>query len=138
MTRRAWIHVGVWVVLYAFWLVVTRGNQPTLPVATVATAFLVGTAAAAVYLDWYVLRPRFAAHGRWAAYAIGLLVVVAALAFPTVQSIQWVYDVAGVPKEGRFDFWTNVGYEVAWYAVHLAGGATLLALVRRDATRNAA
>jgi hypothetical protein len=137
MTRRAWTHVAVWSVLYVFWLIVTRGNQPTLPVATVATLILVGTAAAALYSDWVVLRPRFAAHGRWAVYAVGLMVVVAALAFPTVQAIQWVYDVADVPKDGRFGFRTNVGYEVVWYAVHLAGGAIVLAVGRRNAKQDA-
>jgi hypothetical protein len=132
VTPRAWVHLAVWVGLYAVWLVVTRGNQPTLPVAVVATFVLVATAAVAVYADWYVLRPRFAARGKWGAYVVGLIAVVVVLTFPTVQLIQWVYDAADVPKEGRFGFWTNVGYEAAWYAVHLAGGAAVRAVGRRN------
>lgn len=137
MTRRTWTHVAVWVVLYAVWLVVTRGNQPTLPVAVVATFLLVATAAAAVYADWYVLRPRFAARRKWGAYAAGLVAVVAALTFPTVQAIQWVYDAAGVPVEIRFGFWQNVGFEAAWYAAHLAGAAVVRAVSRRNITKDA-
>ena len=132
MTRRAWVHLAVWVWLYAVWLVVTRANQPTLPVAVVATFLLVATAAVAVYADWYVLRPLFAARRQWGAYVAGLVAVVAAVTFPTVIAIQWVYDAADVPKVGRFGFWTNVGYEAAWYAVHLAGGATVRAVGRRN------
>ena len=102
-------HAVCWAAVYVFWLLVTRDNQPTLPVAVAATALLVGTATAAVYADWYALRPRLAAPRRWAAYAAALLALVAALTFPTVVAIQAVYDAAGVPDEGRFGFWTNVG-----------------------------
>lgn len=127
---RAAVHLAAWAALYGVWLVVTRGNQPSWPVAVVATAILVGAAAAAVYADWYALRPRLAARGRWAAYALGLLAVVALLTFPTVVAIQLVYDAMGVPQEGRFGFWTNVGYEAAWLAVHLAGAAVVRRLTR--------
>ncbi len=127
--RLAW-HVGVWAVVYAFWLIVTRDNQPTLAVAVVATGLLTGTAALAVYADWYALRPRFAAARHWGAYTAGLFALVTALTFPTVVAIQAVYDAAGVPAEGRFGFWTNVGYEVAWYVLHLAAAAALLAAQR--------
>ena len=120
-------HAVCWAVVYLFWLTVTRRNQPTLPVAIVATALLTGTAAVAVYTDWYALRPRFAATGRWAAYVAGLFALVAALTFPTVIAIQLVYDGAGVPLEHRFGFWTNVGYEAAWYLFHLAIAAAVRA-----------
>lgn len=129
MSRPA-AHLAAWAALYGFWLVVTRGNQPSWPVAVIATAILVAAAAAAVYADWYVLRPRLAARGRWAAYALGLLGVAAALTFPTVMLIQLVYDAMGVPKAGRFGFWTNAGYEAAWLAVHLAGASAVRRLTR--------
>ena len=134
MSRRVTLHLAAWAVVYGFWLVVTRGNQPSWSVAVVATAILVGAAAAAVYADWYWLRPRFAARGRWAAYALGLVGVIAALTFPTVVLIQLVYDAMGVPKEGRFGFWTNVGYEAAWLAVHLAAAAVVRRLTRPRST----
>lgn len=133
MSRPA-VHLAAWAALYGFWLVVTRGNQPSWPVAAVATAILVGAAAAAVYADWSVLWPRFAARGRWGAYALGLLGVVVALSFPTVVLIQVVYDAMGVPNEGRFGFWTNVGYEVAWLVVHLAGAAVVRRLTHPRGT----
>lgn len=131
---RAAVHLAAWAALYGFWLVVTRDNQPSWPVAVVATAVLVAAAAAAVYADWYALRPRLAARRRWAAYALGLAAVVVALTVPTVVAIQLVYDAMGVPKEGRFGFWTNVGYEAAWLAVHLAGAAVVRRLTRPRTT----
>jgi hypothetical protein len=128
------VHATVWAVVFAFWLVVTRGNQPTWTVAIIATLILVGASAVGVYADWYGLRPRFAVKGRWAWYVCGLLAVVAALTFVTVPLIQAVYDAAGIPPEVRFGFWQNVGLEAVWYAVHIgvaAGGRAVVNLFRR-------
>jgi hypothetical protein len=123
-------HALVWLGAFAFWFVATRDNQPSLPVAVAATAILTATAAVAVYCDWYLLRPRFTVAGRWRAYSAALAATVAALTFPTVFAIQTVYDAAGVPVERRFGFWTNVGYEAAWYALHLVVAAAIRALTR--------
>ena len=133
---RVAVHAAVWFAVFAFWLVVTRGNQPTWAVAVVATLILVGGSAAAVYADWYTLRPWFAARRRWLAYTVWLLAVVAALTFLTVPLIQAVYDAAGIPKEIRFGFWQNVGIEAMWYAVHVgaaAGGRAVVNLIQATA-----
>ncbi len=128
------VHTAVWLTLFGFWLVVTRGNQPTWEVAILATLILVGASAAGVYADWYGLRPRLAVQGRWVWYVFGLLAVVAALTFITVPLIQAVYDAAGIPSEVRFGFWQNVGLEAVWYAVHIgvaAGGRAVVNLIRK-------
>lgn len=125
---RVAVHAAVWVALFAFWLVATRGNQPTWGVAVVATLVLVGASAGGVYADWYLLRPRFAAR-RWVRYAVGLVAVVAGLTFLTVPLIQAVYNLAGIPQEGRFGFWQNVGLEAVWYAVHIGVAAGVRAVM---------
>jgi hypothetical protein len=117
------VHAAVWVAVFAFWLVVTRGNQPTWQVATAATLVLVGASAVGVYTDWYALRPWLLAKRKWAAYLLGLLAVVTGLTFLTVPLIQAVYDAAGIPPEVRFGFWQNVGMEAVWYAVHIGVAA---------------
>lgn len=126
--RRVAVHAAVWLAVFAFWLVVTRGNQPTWGVAVVATLVLVGASAAGVYADWYGLRPRLAARRRWLGYALGLFTVVAGLTFLTVPLIQAVYDAASIRPEVRFGFWQNVGLEAVWYAVHIGVAAGVWAV----------
>ena len=117
-----WRILGVWAAVFVFWLIVGRSSQPSWPMAVGATAVLVSAAAASVVVDGRLLAPALAARGRWIAYVASLLLLIALLSFPTVQLIQWLYDAGEVPREVRFGFWKNVGYEAAWLALHLAGG----------------
>jgi hypothetical protein len=134
---RAATHAVVWLLLFAFWLLLTRESHPSWALAATATATLTAASAMAVCWDWYVLRPAFVPPRRWGRYAFGLLAGLAALTFATVPLIQRAYDAAGIPVEVRIGYWANVGFEAAWYAVHVAAAALVRAIIniRRKRTQ---
>ncbi len=129
--RRILLHTALWLGVYGFWLFMTRDHHPTLAIAMLATGIMIAGSAAAVYINALVLLPRFAARRSWIGYLLWLGITVAAITFPVVISIQWIYDALWGPDPLRYGFWTNVGYDVAGIVVHLLLAMGITGLMRR-------
>lgn len=119
-----------WAALWAFWVVVSRHNHPTLRINLIASGMLVATFAAAVYANHRGLIPRLWKARRFAAYAAALLLAMGLCALICTVAIHVMYDVLWGPDPARFGFWTNLGMEFALVAFHVAVIACGVCLVR--------
>jgi hypothetical protein len=124
--RRVILHAFVWLCVFALWLAATRRFHPTWTIAGSATAILVSASALAVYLDAFVLRPRFARRRLWPQYALTLFAAVAVLDLAAVLSIGAVYDWLWRPDPLRFGFWFNVLSDGFIILLHLAVAAFVM------------
>ena len=129
--RRVFLHVSVWLCVFALWLFATRRFHPTWTIAVCATAILVSTSALAVYLDALLLRPRFARRRLWVQYASSLLATIVALDLAAVLLIGVVYDWLWRPDPLRFGFWFNVLSDGFIIVLHLSVAALVVWLARR-------
>jgi hypothetical protein len=68
----AW-SVVAWVAVWAFWLTTTRGYHATWPLATIAITALVGSYAAASYVNHLLLVPRFLRNGKYLRHVSSLI-----------------------------------------------------------------
>jgi hypothetical protein len=128
--RRIILHLGLWLGVYAFWLFVTRGHHPTLMVAAAVTAVLVAAFALSVYINALFLQPRFAKRRLWLRYLAALLATVAVLDLIAVLLIQLLYDLAGVPREGRYSFRFNIASDGAGIILHVAAAMLVMRIVK--------
>jgi hypothetical protein len=122
-----------WVVLWGFWVIVSKDNHPSFRLNAIATGFLAATFAAAVHANHLRLIPRFWNQGRYAAYTLALLLVMGTLALACTLAIHLVYDFLQGPDPLRFGFWANYAMEFVGVAIHVAavaGGVWLATLLR--------
>jgi hypothetical protein len=136
--RRIILHLAVWAGVLIFWLFITRAHHPTLIVAAAATMVLVSAFAVAVYANALWLVPKFAVRRVRLRYAAYLLAVIGLLDLMTVLSIQLVYDLLRVPREGRYGFWLNMASDGAGIAIHVAASMFVIWIagyLRRGRTR---
>jgi hypothetical protein len=136
--RRIIFHLMVWSGVYAFWLFFTRQHHPTLKAAAAATFVLVSAFALAVYANALFLRPGFAKRGLWLRYLAALAATVALLDLYAVLMIQLLYDLAGVPREGRYGFGFNMASDGAGIIIHVAAAMLLTWVAKRLLRRRTA
>jgi hypothetical protein len=79
-----------------------------------------------VYLNFRLLVPRMLRRGSFLLYLTALLASIAGITFGVVILIQLLYDYLWGPDFRRFSWWTNVGYDYAWIAGHVALAAVFI------------
>ena len=119
--------------IFAFWLFASRTHHPTLLIGALATAVLVAVAAVAVYINRFMLLPKYKAHPHTVMYLLLLLLTVVALSLVAVMSIGWVYDVLWGPDPLRYGFWRNLVYEAIFITVHVMIAMAVVGVMRRMA-----
>lgn len=103
-----------------FWLTVLRTHHPTLTIAILATALLIGSYAIAVYINQLLLIPRFQTMG-FGRYLVMLAGVLFFLTVGAVLSIQTVYDHFWGPDTRRFGFWFNFTTDLSGMMIYVLG-----------------
>ena len=121
----------IWISLWFFWVFVSRHNHPIVLLNCLATALMLTSFAAVIYMNWLVLIPRFWLRQFFFAYWFSLSVTACALTAIVVVLIQKVYDVLWGPDPLRFGFWINYGLDFTGMCVHLAAAALVVWLTRR-------
>jgi hypothetical protein len=124
------LQVGIWLLLYTIWVVVSHSSHPTLLLDLVVTAILLAAYAAAVYFNWLVLVPRLLQGGAKPGYVAGLVASLAGLTLLAVCTLRWTYVVLGYGGV-LGAFWPNYLVDLAGMALHLAGAALVLMLAQR-------
>ncbi len=122
--------LAAWLGLFVLELVLTRRFHPTLPIAALATAILLGGSAAAAYANLLSLWPRARETQRYLRYAGELLAVLGVLTWVVVGAIQGVYALLWHPDPLRFGLGFNLLSDAAFLSIHVALVALLARLMR--------
>jgi hypothetical protein len=128
--KRLLSHGIAWLGVFCFWLLITLDHHPTLILAAIATAIIVGCSAAAIYLNTSLLLPRFN-RLRWSGYLPLLLGLVLLLACTAAASTGAAYDLLWGPDPLRYGFITNAALDGAMIALHLMLAMLLMRSWRR-------
>ncbi len=113
------LNILICVIVFGFWIFLSRDYHPTLLIDALATAVLVTVAALAVYANSRVLLPKYWERRSYGQYAVALLFTIGVLALIAVVVIQWIYDALWGPDPRRFGFGTNFVYECVFISIHV-------------------
>lgn len=121
-----------WLVVFAFWLVVTRTFHPNWDLALIVTASLIGAYAAASYINHLMLLPALHRTGDRKRYLLSLIVTMLALTAVALTIIRIAYFVeVGPDPDPVISTIRHYAIDLFGMAVHVAGAAIAVWYVKR-------
>jgi hypothetical protein len=137
MTRSKAVGLSLvaWLLVGAFWFIVTRNYHPTRTLAVIVTVSLVTTYAAACYINQLVLIPRYAKKGRYSAYAVALLITMVVLTSLTLAVNRSSYILSLGPDPDPNGLYKHFGIDFFGMVVHVLVAAGVVWVVGRGVCR---
>ncbi len=134
LSREITLSLLCWILVWAFWLFVTRGSHPTFLLALITTTSLVAAYATVVYVNHLSLLPRFRRTGNLTGYAVSLLVAMLSLTAMALAIIRISYFQLVGPDLDPNGAYKHFTIDLFGMAVHLLLAAGFITMAKRFGT----